>query len=230
MKEYRVKLVEMEKIARATVAFHFQKPRGFKFIPGQYMQIFLDRDHHDFSIASAPHDKFLTFATRMRKNSSFKNKLAGLKEGDKITLRGPAGQFALPEKIQKPIALLVGGIGITPARSMLRHAARQKSNKKMYLFHSNRTPKDAPWFDEFQKMESLRFRFIPTMTGRAGRGWRGEAGYINFKMIAKYLKKPRNSLYYVVGPPRFVDSMMKILTSVGISRRAITSEEFAGYL
>ena len=43
------------------------------------------------------------------------------------------------------MVFLAGGIGITPFRSMLVHATREKLPHRLFLFYSNRRPEDAPF-------------------------------------------------------------------------------------
>jgi ferredoxin-NADP reductase len=64
MGKYDSKLLGREEIARATVAFHFEKPEGFEFTPGQSINLFLpgvsDDRQRAFSLVNAPHEDRLT--------------------------------------------------------------------------------------------------------------------------------------------------------------------------
>ncbi|RYF66542.1 MAG: oxidoreductase, partial [Comamonadaceae bacterium] len=70
------------------MAFHFDKPAGFSFRPGQAIDLILsdpavsgtESARHAFSIVSAPHEGELVVATRMR-DRAFKNALARLPIG-----------------------------------------------------------------------------------------------------------------------------------------------------
>lgn len=76
--KYDSKLLGSEEIAEATRAFHFEKPGGFAFTPGESIDLFLPEDfpgasddrQRSFSLASAPQEDRLTIATRMRKTKS----------------------------------------------------------------------------------------------------------------------------------------------------------------
>lgn len=71
---HQVKLKKKEEIAEGTMAFSFEKPAGFQFKPGQFANLTLlnpsETDAGDnvrtLSIASAPFEEDLMFATRMR--------------------------------------------------------------------------------------------------------------------------------------------------------------------
>ena len=92
---------------------------SFGFKPGQYAVFQLKTTEgkllaHDFSIASSPTRlQHLQFATRFRPESEFKKAFWNLKEGDEITVIGPAGEFIYSESIENAV-FLSGGIGITP--------------------------------------------------------------------------------------------------------------------
>ncbi len=79
MSTYEVTLKGREEIAEGTMAFHFEKPAGFSFKPGQAIDVVLveppttdpQSARHTFSIVSAPFQDELVVATRMR-DSAFK--------------------------------------------------------------------------------------------------------------------------------------------------------------
>lgn len=68
------KLKDRKEVAEGTMAFRFEKPSGWTFKAGQYLDMtLLDPSEMDsegnlrsFSIASAPHEETLMVATQMR--------------------------------------------------------------------------------------------------------------------------------------------------------------------
>ena len=79
---YVSKLLNRVEVAQDTMAFHFEKPAGFDFKPGQSADLTLmnppetdsEGNTRTFSIASAPFEDHLMFATRMR-DTAFKRSL-----------------------------------------------------------------------------------------------------------------------------------------------------------
>ena len=79
MANYIVKFIRNEEIADGTMTFHFEKPAGFTFIAGQYLNWkLIDPPETDeegtrrfFSIVAPPYEQDLMFATRMR-DTAFK--------------------------------------------------------------------------------------------------------------------------------------------------------------
>ena len=96
------------------------------FIAGQFEYVVIKvgegTEEHHFSISSSPTEPGYLEHTKRITQSAFSQSLARIKPGDWVHLRGPEGQFTLPESPRK-LGFLSGGIGITGMRSMLRYIA-----------------------------------------------------------------------------------------------------------
>lgn len=240
MATYQIKLKRREEVAEGTVAFFFQKPEGFQFKAGQFLRFNLidppetdaEGDLRTFSIASAPHEEDLMFATRMR-DTAFKRVIKSMPPGSEIEAKGPYGRMTLHEDAARPAVFLTGGIGITPFRSIALDAAHRGAAHRLSLFYSNRRPDDAAFLRELEHLEAINpnYRFIATMTSAAGSKvpWTGETGYINAEMLARFIDDLKTPVYYVAGPGGLVIAMQKMLTDAGVNETDIRAEEFAGY-
>src|SRR5882762_6143834 len=105
MARYEARLTRSEPVAEETQAFHLTRPRGFEFRAGQSMLVALDGATHVFSIASAPHDPDLMFATRMRR-TEYKRALARTSDGTRLRIDGPHGLMTLHEDASRPAVFL----------------------------------------------------------------------------------------------------------------------------
>ena len=222
------------------MAFYFEKPDSFDFIAGQYMTVTLfnppetdDEGNSRFlSIASAPHEKYLMFATRMR-DTAFKRVLKNLPLGSEIKIDGPGGSFYLHKDASRSAIFLIGGIGITPVFSMLKNATYEKLPHRLFLFYSNKRPEDTAFLKELQNLEkeNKNFKLVATMTETAKSKtlWQGETGFITKEMIQRYIKDLNSPIYYMSGPPKMVRAMRELLEKIGISEDNIKFEEFTGY-
>lgn len=240
MTTYEIKLKRRAEVAEGTMAFSFEKPSGFAFRAGQFVRMTLieppetddEGDDRTFSIASAPSEPDLMFATRLR-DTAFKRVLTAAPMGTAVTIDGPFGKMVLHEDAGRPAVFLAGGIGITPFRGIVVEAIRGRLPHRLWLFYSNRRPQDAAFLEELQGLErpNPNFRLVATMTAmeKSGRAWDGETGYINKDMLAKYLGELKGPIYYIVGPPALVDAMRKMLVSAEIPGDDIRIEKFAGY-
>ncbi len=240
MPVYQSKLKTREQIAEGTMAFHFERPEGFDFQGGQSVDMTLlnppetddEGNIRSFSIASAPFEDELIFATRMR-DSAFKRSLKSVPLGTELKIDGPMGSFVLHKNVNKPAVFLAGGIGITPFLSIVTQAAHDHAAHQLYLFYSNHRPEDAPFLDSLRRLEkdNPNFHFIPSMTDmeKSRRAWDGERGFIERGMLTKYLNNLNGPIYYLAGPPAMVAAMRKMLLDTKVDEDDIRTEEFAGY-
>jgi len=237
---YASRLLNRVEVAEGTIAFHFEKPTGFDFKPGQSADLTLpnppetdaEGNVRTFSIASAPFEDQLMFATRMR-DTAFKRSLKKMPLGTVVKMDSAMGSFTLHKNSAKPAVFLAGGIGVTPFSSIVRQADHDRAPHKLYLFYSNRRPEDAPFVEVLQNLEKTnpQFRFIATMTEmrRSKKTWNGETARIDQEMLSKYLNELRGPIYYVAGPPALVSGMRKMLVASGVDEDDIRSDEFSGY-
>ena len=239
MPTYGVRLLNRKEIAYETMAFEFERPNGFDFRAGQFLELFIKGEVYngqgkskEFSIASAPEEQNLMIAMRMR-GSGFKNFLRSVPLGTNLKIKGPYGSLALPAEAKKPIVFLAGGIGITLFRSMVKQATYENPSHKISLFYSNRRPEDAPFLNELNdlRLTTNNFKFIPTMTklNESKSKWTGERGYINMEMLKRHIDSPTQALYYIAGPPAFTAAMWQVVKLVGVNEDSVRTEEFAGY-
>jgi len=237
---YQVRLRGRHQVAERTMAFEFEKPAGFTFKAGQFIEVTLidptetdaEGNARAFSIASAPHEDVLVVATRMR-DTAFKRVLAAMEVGAKARIEGPFGNLVLHNNSAKAAVLLAGGIGITPFRSMVLRAAWEKLPHHILLFYSNRRPEDAPFLEELRDVaaQNPNYKFVGTITEpeKSRYPWRGETGFITADMLSRYSKDVVTPVYYIAGPPAMVSGLQAMLNGKGVDDDDIRTEEFAGY-
>jgi ferredoxin-NADP reductase len=238
---HTARLKARREVAERTLAFHFDKPEGFTFKPGQAIDLNLvvagaegsaRTQLHTLSLVSAPHQDEIVVATRMR-DTTYKLALRQLAVGSSITFEGPAGLLTLSARNQKPAVLIAGGIGVAPFVSMLAQAAYEWSPRRLSLLYSNRRPEDAAFLEDLRALEQRNpnFRLIATMTraGESGRGWDGETGLVDERKIRKASAGFVDPLFYLAGPPDMVESVYEVLENMGIDSGDIRVEEFHGY-
>ncbi len=234
------KLVSRHEVAERTSEFRFAKPSNWTFKAGQYLDMtLLDPPETDaegntrtFSIASSPGEETLMVATRMR-DTAFKRVLSTMALGTAVKIEGPSGSLTLHNNVKRAAVFLAGGIGITPFRSIVFRAAKEKLPHRIFLFYSNRRPEDAAFLDELQSLgkDNPNYTLIATMTEmpKSHRSWNGETTQIDKAMLARYLKDAVSPIYYVAGPPEMVKGLLTMIIESGVDEDDIRSEEFAGY-
>ncbi len=215
-------------------SFRFERPKGFEFIAGQFMFITLRREGKSltkhFTISSSPTETDFLEMTKKLTGHEFSNALAALKEGDGIFIDAPYGEFTFKGEYDK-IALLSGGIGITPLRSIIKYSTDKKLKTNIILLYSNRSEDEIVFKEELENMQNqnMRLKVVNTVT-RPGEKWTGAKGRINKELIEKEIPDHMGRIFYISGPQRMVDDLAAILgKEMNIPEKQIKQEYFPGY-
>lgn len=232
-----VKLLGRELVARETMAFRFEKPEGFQHRAGQFGDITLidppetdaEGNTRGFSLVTAPYEDDLVMATRLR-DTAFKRVLRDVPIGTEVTLDAPYGDFTLHKTESTPAVFLIGGIGVTPVRSMIAQASHDKTSHQLLLIHANNGAEDAPFSADFERLaaENPNFRYVPTLL-TPPQDWSGETGRVDEAMLRRYVEDVAAPIYYLSGPAGMVQAMRSMLVEAGANEDNIRTEEFAGY-
>ena len=234
-------LRDRREVAEGTMAFVFDRPDGFAFSAGQYVNLILPKPPHTdaggnrrtFSIASPPHEAAdLRVATRMT-GSAMKRSLAEVDLGTPVEILGPAGTFTLHPDGSVPAVFIAGGIGITPFRSMVHDAVRRRLPHRITLIYSNRNPEGAAFHEEFAQLVKTcpSITYVPTMTqaDKSRQAWSGERRYVNADFLRDHVGDLTSPIFYLAGPPGLVVGLSKVVVEAGGDPSRVRSEEFSGY-
>lgn len=197
-----------------------EKPTGFTFYPGQYLDLNLERDIKTFTISSSPTEDFLMISAKTGV-SKFKKAMENLSLGDVITVTHPIGTFILDES-QKGV-FIAGGIGITPFRSMIKFAVDQNIKQKLTLIYLNSSDnflfKDT--LDDLQKnMPNLEIIYNQTRLHER----------LDIEKLGKIIKSDvTTAIFYLAGPPDMVEGFEKMLLEMGVDKVNIRTDKFDGY-
>jgi hypothetical protein len=109
MPPYKVTLQAQKTVCAGTSAFYFAKPEGFEFEAGQFVNFTLlspgdtdlEGNTRALSIASAPHERNLMVAMRLR-TTAFKRTLNSLPLNTQLLLQGPYGSLTLSRNGTRP--------------------------------------------------------------------------------------------------------------------------------
>lgn len=234
----QVRLISKRQETTDSTTFSFSRPDGFNYLAGQFMWLVIPHDQPDdrgtrrhFTIASSPTEPDLMVTTKFANpGSTFKQALRSLKDGTKIEIRGPHGEFTLPEDPQQPLVLLGGGIGITPFRAMVKFATDKGLPTPLTLIYANKIPADIVYHQEFDAWQAHNPNFKVVFTvDQAETSWTGETGHLTGEIIKKYIPDLEIPLYYICGPVGMIEAYQKILTGLDINPDQIHTEDFSGY-
>jgi len=196
----------------ATVyTFKFKKPENLRHKAGQHSLFVLPGFYrpHPFTISSAPDEPYLTFSTKIREGSRFKQQLMRLTKNDKVIMFGPILNFTL-ETPQTDRVFLAQGIGVTPFRSMLVHINKHKLPTKTSLIHVDA---ESHPFKEITQKHSDSAHY-PTTSD---------------EFRAVLAEQDTRQLFYISGSPRFVKETKVQLRQLGVPKKNIKTDSFLGY-
>lgn len=212
-------------------SYRFSRPSFFTYQAGQYLIIMLPDTNGNvlkkpLTISSSPTEDFIEVTKKLTQGHEFSEAIDSLAIGDEVQLNAPYGQFVLDQK-QKKIAMLSGGIGITPFRSMCRYATDLQLEKDIVLFYGNKTSEDIVYKQEFDQMEkkNQNFKIVNTLT-RQDMNWNGHTGHIDSNMITIELPDYAQRLFYLCGPPMMMQAMQDFLQDLNVSKQKIIVEKF----
>lgn len=200
-------------------------PEGYEYRAGQWFRLTLPTpigpETRTLSHAAAPTDGVIELATRLSP-SLFKQALGGVREGDTVEISASGGRLALPD-LPTPLALLAGGVGITPIRSLTRYAvAKHQSLDGAVLLYGNRDESCIPYRDEFEGYARAGLTTVHVLEHPSD-GWDGERGFITTDSVRRHAGPDRT--FVISGPPVMVEAMERLLDDLAVpaERRIIES-------
>ncbi len=153
-----------------------------------------------------------------------------LRTGDVLDVSEPRGAFIL-QRGDIPIVLLSAGVGVTPVMAMLHALAVQASPRPVWWIHGARNRLDHTFAREARdllaKLPHARSHVQysrPDATDRQGVDY-DAAGRLNVTALEK-LGVPRESDFYLCGPPAFVEDITAGLGGWGVARDRVHTEIF----
>jgi len=217
--------------------FHAKNKPGFR--AGQYMEWTLPTSHMDsrgnrryFTISSAPSEKNMTITLRLPSpSSSFKQALNDFKPGDKILGSHPVGSFVASKDTDQKVALVAGGIGITPFRSMVKDWLDSGQQRDAALLYVVNDPGEFAFGDLFAKAGVIGLKTVYSITNPQNEppGWKGLGGPLSQNLLKKAIPDYRQRLFYISGPYGFVKAARESLLKSGVAVNKIVSDYFPGY-
>lgn len=231
--KFESKISEIIHRTADVTSFRFPRPTDLMYKPGQFFFVAIKQDgkelQHHFSFSSSPTEPSYIEFTKKYTDHEYSLALKAAKVGDWARIDAPYGQFTFEGEHPK-VALLAGGIGITPFVSMCKYAAEKRSDSKIVLFYGCRTEGDIAFRQELeaaaQQNQNLKLHLV---LNQASPEWKGPTGIITGDMIRQELPDFKEYLFYCCGPPGMVTAMGQLIESIGLPKAQLKLEFFTGY-
>lgn len=229
-----VTLDHTEDIATNIKTFWFRPERPVQYIAGQYIEMTLPHDGMDdrgqkrfFTLSSSPSEEFLSITTKhaVDRVSTFKQTLFGLALGTKIHLAEPMGDFVLPKDQTLPLVFVVGGIGVTPVRSMVKWLSDTHERRQIRIIYSAHSLDEVAFRELFEDYGAKLDVILSEQTA----DWSGRTGQLSSELILELASDHQDQLIYISGPEPMVEKLEDQLKAAAFPQDKLVLDFFPGY-
>lgn len=200
------------------------------FKPGQYLTVFATVDgeelRRNYSLSDAPGQPHLRISVKREGDGKVSNFLhRQLNEGDSLELGPPVGDFVLKDST-RPLVLATGGVGITPAISMLN--ACVDSGREIIFIHAALNSRVHAFRRHVEELAlshpNLTVKFI--YNDPLANDHPHAKGLINSERLQQWLPADRNVDFYFLGPKPFMRTCWQLARELGIPESQVAYEFF----
>jgi Na+-transporting NADH:ubiquinone oxidoreductase subunit F len=157
-----------------------------------------------------------------------------LKEGDKVTLSGPYGEFFVNDASDREMCFIGGGAGMAPLRSQIFHQLKAlRTSRRITFWYGARSLQELFFDEEFKALaaEFDNFTYYVALSDpQPEDDWQGMTGYIHQNLLDDYLAEhedPTEIEYYLCGPPMMVEAIEDMLDNLGVEPEMIKFDKFS---
>ncbi|SQD77411.1 NO-inducible flavohemoprotein [Moritella yayanosii] len=200
------------------------------FTPGQFIGLVLTIDGEEtrrqYSLSDAPNSEYLRISVKREEGGTVSNYLhSRIQAGDTLRVLAPAGDFVLKDN-NKPVVLVTGGIGITPAISMLN--SLKDTDRPIHFIHAAMNTKVHAFRDHVTNLAAENDNIKPYFVySDATAECKPDAtGFINLAMLEEKIGDDRDVEFYFLGPKPFMQAMNGFAPKLGIPAENVHFEFF----
>jgi ferredoxin-NADP reductase len=218
-----------------TLRFAVHGHQHLDALPGQFLTFsFLfdgKKETRCYSICSSPARSGYVEITPKRVTngcvSVFLNDRAFI--GMTVEATGPFGQFYLDATVDKSIVLIAAGSGVTPMMAMLRYIDDLCLSTEATLLYCVRTARDIIFHHELGELQGRikNFRY-EVLLSQPDPEWTGARGHINREFICSVIPELKGRVFFLCGPPPFMEAARRLLVDLGVEPERIRQETFGG--
>ncbi|HEX2011021.1 MAG TPA: NO-inducible flavohemoprotein [Roseateles sp.] len=224
------KVVESELIT----SFYLEPVDGealLAFAPGQYLTLVLGIDgetvRRNYSLSDAPGKPWYRISVKREEGGRVSNWLHDhIEPGMVLQAQAPAGEFTLDGAAERPLVLVTGGVGITPAMCMLEAAAA--SGRSIRFIHAAKHGGVHAFRERVEQLAqahaNVRALYVydeprPGDTPHA-------VGRLDQALLGQQLPDDRDVDLYLLGPKPFMQSVYASGLALGVPAAQLRYEFF----
>jgi predicted ferric reductase len=228
---WTIERVAPERGATTTLTLRPDGHQGFRFHPGQYASIVVDRSafsltQHPFSFSSSG-ESVGPIEFSIKALGDFTNTVAELQPGTRVYVDGPHGVFS-PDHHEGPgFCLIAGGVGITPMMSILRAFAGRGERRPIVVVDANYRWDDVTFREELDALTSTLDVCVVHALEDPPPGWDGERGRVDAEMLRRHLPPGANRWqFFACGPNAMMNAIEDAVVALDVPPDHIHTERF----
>lgn len=233
-REFRVARREDE--SEVITSFYLEPTDGgalLAFSPGQYITLVLDIDgqpvRRNYSLSDAPGKPWYRISVKKEdggRASSWLHSIAAV--GTRLQMQAPCGDFVLHPTAERvrPLVLVTGGVGITPAMSMLESVAH--TGRPVHFVHAARHGGAHAFRARVDALAAKNANVSPLYVYDAPRetDQPHATGFVTRELLARLLPADRDVDLYFLGPKPFMKAVYADGLALGVPKHQMRYEFF----
>jgi len=186
---------------------------------------FLDRERwreaHPFSLSAAPDGRSLRLTVKSL--GDFSGGLAAVKPGTRVLIKGPFGHFTEAARTRDRVALIAGGVGITPIRALLEEMPGRPGD--LALIYRATRAEDVLFREELERLARTRGVALHYVVGE--RRTPGNEHLFSADHLCALLPDLAERDVYLCGPHAMMRATEATVRRLGVPRARIHKDDFA---
>lgn len=209
------------------VVSYYVTGRGMRRLRAEAGQFFMVRlltpdgwwRSNPFSLSAAPEGRYLRFTIKSLGDHT--KRMQQVDEGTPVFLEGPLGTFTASRRTRRRVALIAGGIGITPLRALLDELCRTAG--EITLLYRVASRDEILFGPELRRYADAGVDVRILVDDRIGDDRTDRLGV---PALREMIPDLATRDLYLCGPPAFVDAIVRRARTIGVASSRIHHEKF----
>lgn len=175
---------------------------------------------HPFSLSAAPNDRFLRITVKDLGDDT--RRLQRIKPGTRVFAEGPYGSFTAQRRTRRRVALIAGGIGITPLRALAE--SLRGSPGDVTLLYRTAAEGDIAFRSELDRLSRKRGVDVRILVG-ADIG-DDQTDQLGIPALKYHLPDIAQRDVFLCGPPPMLEAVRRRLAALDVPLAQVHYERF----
>jgi nitric oxide dioxygenase len=235
--ERSLRVARREAESELITSFYLEPVDGgalLDFVPGQYLTLVLTVDgepvRRNYSLSDAPGKSWYRISVKREEGGRLSSWLHDeAVVGTELRVQAPCGEFTLDPAAndsQRPLVLVTGGVGITPAMSMLEAAA--PSGRPIRFIHAARHGGVHAFRTRVDQLaaahDNVKVLYVYDQPRPQDRPH--ATGLVTPELLARELPSDRDVDLYLLGPKPFMQAVYQSGLALGVAQDRLRYEFF----